>query len=125
MRLVISLLGAGLLVVGCSDSSGDAAPAPVTDSALAVMSTSPPAPRLVSAAAAGDALLKRTELGLIIGDTDLRQYKSYTKPWEAVRVCSRVIARRGCCSVKRSRRPVTRLRWVTATVVRVGRAPRS
>ncbi|QNJ96563.1 sensor domain-containing protein (plasmid) [Mycolicibacterium fluoranthenivorans] len=83
VRLVMGLLGAGLLVVGCSDSSGDSAPAPVTDTAPAVTSTSPPAPRLVSAAAAGDALLKRTELGQIIGDTDLRQNMSYTKPWES------------------------------------------
>ncbi len=83
MRLVIGLLGAGLMVVGCSDSSGYAAPAPVTESAPAVTSTSPPAPRLVSAAAAGDALLKRTELGQTIGDTDLRQDKTYTKPSES------------------------------------------
>jgi hypothetical protein len=48
-----------------------------------VTRTSPPAPRLVSAAAAGAALLKRTELGEIIGDTDLRQVKSYTKPSES------------------------------------------
>jgi hypothetical protein len=80
VRLVVGLLGAGLMVVGCSHSSGDAAPAPVTESAPAVTSTSPPSPRLVSAAAAGDALLKRTELGQIIGDTDLRQDKTYTKP---------------------------------------------
>jgi hypothetical protein len=80
MRPVIGLLGAGLMVVGCSDSSGDAPPASATESAPAVTSTSPPAPSLVSAAAARDALLKRTELGQIIGDTDLRQDRSYTKP---------------------------------------------
>lgn len=83
--LVAGLLGAGLMVVGCSDSSGDAVQPPpvVTESAPAVTNTSPPAPRLVSAAAAGDALLKRTELGEIIADTELRQDKTYTKPSES------------------------------------------
>jgi hypothetical protein len=37
----------------------------------------------VAAAAAKPALLKRSELGEIIGDTDLRQVQSHTKPWQS------------------------------------------
>ena len=72
------------MVVGCSDSSGDARAAAADDRERAGGDEYfPAAPRLVSAAAAGDALFKRTELGEIIGDTDLRQDKSYTKPSES------------------------------------------
>jgi hypothetical protein len=37
----------------------------------------------VAASAAKPALLKRSELGEIIGDTDLRQVQSHTKPWQS------------------------------------------
>ena len=83
-RLAAVLLGATLMAVGCSDSSNNAARlSPVTASVPAVTSTSEPAARLVSTAAAREALLKRSEMGEIIGDTELRQDKSYTTPSES------------------------------------------
>lgn len=79
---MIGLFGVGLIAVGCSDGTDSTAP----ESAPAVTTTpspTPPAPALVAASAADQALLKRSELADIIGDTDLRQVESFTKPWQS------------------------------------------
>jgi len=81
-RAGIGLLGVGLIVLGCSDGTGGGTP-PAQSTESSVTSSAPPAPALVAAAAAKPALLKRSELGEIIGDTDLRQVQSHTKPWQS------------------------------------------
>ena len=48
MRLLIGLLGVGLMAVGCSDSSGDAAPPAVTEGAPEVTSSAPPRSSIVA-----------------------------------------------------------------------------
>jgi hypothetical protein len=80
-RAVIGLLGVALMVVSCSDKTGG--DAQEAQSAPAVTTTVPPTPHLVAASTADEALLKRSELGDIIGDTDLRQVEAYTKPWQS------------------------------------------
>jgi hypothetical protein len=83
MRAGIGVFVVGLIVAACSNSTGeDAAHQPEGVTADAT-STAPPAPPLVAASAADEALLKRSELGAIIGDTDLRQVATFTKPWQS------------------------------------------
>lgn len=83
MRAAIAVLGVGLLAAGCTQTiSGTAQPAPD-----AVITTShaplpPPPAAVVTDAVARGALLKRDELGAIIGDTDLRQVATFDKPWQ-------------------------------------------
>jgi hypothetical protein len=89
VRAVIAWLSVGMIVAGCSSDKADggaqSAPAPSattsTSTSSTPTSTSPPVPQLVTAVAARDALLKRAELGEIIGDTDVRQLNQYTRPW--------------------------------------------
>jgi hypothetical protein len=88
VRAGIGLFVVGLIVVACSNSTGsDAKPAHEPEGTPAVSadatSTALPTPPLVAASAADDALLKRSELGAIIGDTDLRQVATFTKPWQS------------------------------------------
>jgi PknH-like protein len=84
MRAAIGLLGVGLIVLGCSDGTGGETPqAQTTKGTPTSTSSAPPTPSLVAAAAAKEALLKRSELGEIIGDTELRQVQSHTKPWQS------------------------------------------
>ncbi|KUI45904.1 hypothetical protein AU198_18065 [Mycobacterium sp. GA-1199] len=75
-----------VVLAGCSATvDGDAgraeSPVPTTQSAPATPSTTSatPTPTLVPAAAGGDLLLKRSELGAIIGDTDLVETQAYTQ----------------------------------------------
>jgi hypothetical protein len=83
MRAGIGLLGVALIVLGCSDGTGGTTPpAQSTESAPSATSSAPPTAALVAASAANEALLKRSELGEIIGDTDLRQVQRHTKPWQ-------------------------------------------
>jgi hypothetical protein len=81
-RAASRLLVAGLLVLGCSDGTGGETP-PAQSTESSGTSSAPPAPALVAAAHAKPALLKRSELGEIIGDTDLRQVQSHTKQWQS------------------------------------------
>ena len=84
MRAGIGLLAVGLIVLGCSDGTGGETPqAQTTESTPTSTSPAPPTPALVAAASAKEALLKRSELGEIIGDTELRQVQSHTKPWQS------------------------------------------
>jgi hypothetical protein len=84
VRILLAVLGVGSIVLGCSDGTGATTqPAQTTESAPSVTSAAPPTPALVAASAAKGALLKRSELGEIIGDTDLRQVQSHTKPWQS------------------------------------------
>lgn len=76
-----------MMLVGCGsaadDNSGQASPEPETTSSApppATTTTSPLTPTLVPAAAGPDLLLKRSELGEIIGDTDLVEKFAFTKP---------------------------------------------
>jgi hypothetical protein len=85
MRAEFGFLAAGLIVAGCSNGSGGyAAPAQPTSPSSNTptpTNTAPPTPKLITATAAHDALLKRTQLGEIIGDSDMRQTNQYTRPW--------------------------------------------
>ena len=76
------------MLVGCGsaaeDNSGQASPEPETTSSAAPSATTtiaPPTSTLVPAADGPDLLLKRSELGEIIGDTDLVEQHAFTK-WE-------------------------------------------
>jgi hypothetical protein len=82
VRVLLVVLLVGLLILGCSDGTGGGTP-PAQSTESSLTSSAPPAPALVAASAAKPALLKRSELGEIIGDTDLRQVQSHTKPWQS------------------------------------------
>ncbi|WP_165827662.1 sensor domain-containing protein [Mycolicibacterium sp. GF69] len=89
MRSIHAVLAVSALlaVAGCSSSvdggarpaddvetTTSAAPAPVTTTTSAQ-----PTPTLVPAAGGGDLLLKRSELGAVIGDTDLVETQAYNE----------------------------------------------
>jgi hypothetical protein len=79
-----------VMLAGCGSAvEGDAGPATDLGTATATPSAPPPAttttaapstPALVPAASGADLLLKRSELGEIIGDTDLVETQAYTGP---------------------------------------------
>lgn len=90
MRTVIGLLGIGLLLAGCTQSVDGTAKSSTaeasTSTATTPAATPPPPPAapasVVTADIARAALLKRSELGQILGDSDIKQISSYTKPFE-------------------------------------------
>lgn len=90
VRTVIGLLGIGigLLLAGCTQSvDGTATSSTAEASTTTTTAAAPPPPpaapaSVVTADIARAALLKRSELGQILGDTDIKQISSYTKPFE-------------------------------------------
>lgn len=77
MRAVIGLLGIGLLLAGCSESTDgnvEASSQQPTTAAAQSPGTADPAK------AARTALLQPGELGEIIGDTDLQQIATFSRP---------------------------------------------
>ncbi len=80
-----------VMLAGCA-SAVDGGAGPATDLGTATPSAQPPVttttaapstPALVPAASGADLLLKRSELGEIIGDTDLVETQAYTEPRRA------------------------------------------
>ncbi|MFV8141890.1 sensor domain-containing protein [Mycolicibacterium senegalense] len=94
VRVVVGVIGIGLLLAGCSTPvDGEAKQAPATTEtsaqpstpAAATSSELPPAaapPTVATVELARQALLKRSELANILGDTNMRQVSTYDKPWD-------------------------------------------
>ncbi|MDH6197986.1 hypothetical protein M2272_004642 [Mycobacterium frederiksbergense] len=85
MRAVVGLLGAGLLLAGCSQSvdgtvEASSREATTTETSQTSAPVPPPPGTPVTAKLAREALLKPSGLGDIIGDTDLRQTATFTQP---------------------------------------------
>ncbi len=87
VRTAAAVLGVGLLLAGCStETDGQAKQSTPTtqESTPAAAPSAPPTPvpTVATADLARQALLKRSELGEIIGDTDVRQTGTFDKPWQ-------------------------------------------
>ncbi|BBX94680.1 hypothetical protein MBOE_63290 [Mycolicibacterium boenickei] len=80
MRGVVGLLGAVLLLAGCSQSVGGSADEATTSAAAPAPPTAPGADPIASARAA---LLTPGELGEIIGDTDMKQTATFSQPGQS------------------------------------------
>lgn len=85
-QLVVGAFVIGLLLSGCSTAvDGQAKKAPEIDEQTTATtgpatSASPPPPTASTPDLAREALLKRSELAEIVGDTDMRQEASFDKP---------------------------------------------
>jgi hypothetical protein len=81
---VVMLAGCGSAVEGdagpASDLGTATSPAPPPTTTTAAPPAAPSTPALVPAASGADLLLKRSELGEIIGDTDVVETQAYTGP---------------------------------------------
>ncbi|MFV8142150.1 sensor domain-containing protein [Mycolicibacterium senegalense] len=83
MRLLVGACAIGLLLAGCSTAvDGQAKKAPEVDEQPSATTgpTTPPPPTASTPDLARAALLKRSELGAIVGDTDVRQELAFDKP---------------------------------------------